>query len=304
MMKKFIVQIIAYFLFLVFFILIGAQLTSNSVKNRNFKNYETESNLLVLKENKKYDFLFMGISHARNFSRHKNHLRLDTILNKKFINIGQGEGKCGLNEQFFYLKYFYKNRNKTNQVIYILSPPMLFHTGLPLASKTFDFEPFEFDFFSHYLFFNTRNKTQRVYSYVNSKYTLEWKNHQPKSYTKKQNYLTKLDSVKVTNGLNFTYKKGLAHWQFDRNAKIIEQTIRLIQKNNSSCIFVIPPALFGKWNGHNETLEFAKKMQEKYGVKVYDYSETVLDPKYYYDHHHLNSNGVIYFAENYLKPIL
>ena len=304
MMKKFIVQIISYFLFLVLLILIGAQLTSNPVKKRNFKNFETESNLLMLKENKKYDFLFMGISHARNFSRHKNHLRLDTILDMSFINIAQGGGLCGVNEQYFYLKYFYQNRNKTNQVVYILSPPMLFHEGLPLASKTFDFEPFEFDFFFNYLFFNSRNRTQRLYSYVNSKYTLEWKNHQPKSFTKKQMYLSKLDSAKVTGGLNSTHKKGLANWQFDRSSVIVDQTIQLINDNNSSCILIIPPALFGKWNGHNETLEFAEKMKEKYGVKVYDYSEIILDPKYYYDHHHLNSDGVVFFAQNYLKLIL
>ena len=303
-MKKFIVQIISYFLFLVLLILIGAQLTSNPVKKRNFKNFETESNLLMLKENKKYDFLFMGISHARNFSRHKNHLRLDTILDMSFINIAQGGGLCGVNEQYFYLKYFYQNSNKTNQVVYILSPPMLFHEGLPLASKTFDFEPFEFDFFFNYLFFNSRNRTQRLYSYVNSKYTLEWKNHQPKSFTKKQMYLSKLDSAKVTDGLNSTHKKGLANWQFDRSSVIVDQTIQLINDNNSSCILIIPPALFGKWNGHNETLEFAEKMKKKYGVKVFDYSESVLDPKYYYDHHHLNSDGVMFFSRKYLLPIL
>ena len=303
-MKKFIVQIIAYFLFLVFFILIAAKLLSNPVKKINFRNYETESNLLVIKENKKYDFLFMGISHARNFSRHKNHLRLDTILNMNFINIAQGGGLCGVNEQYFYLKYFYQNRNKVNQVVYILSPPMLFHTGLPIASKTFDFEPFEFDFFLNYLFFNSRNKTQRLQSYVYSKFSLDWINHLPKSFNKKQMYLTKLDSARVTGGLNSTYKKGLAHYQFDREIKIIEQTIQLIQKNNSSCIFIIPPALFGKWKGHNETIIFAKNMQQKYGVAVYDYSESVLEPKYYSDHHHLNSDGVVFFAQNYLKLIL
>ena len=304
MMKKFIFKIIAYPIVLLVFVLIGAKLMSYVVKKRGFNNFETESNLLVIKENKKYDFLFMGISHARNFSRHKNHLRLDTILNKNFINIAQGGGLCGVKEQYFYLKYFYQNRNKTNQVVYILSPPMLFHTGLPLASKTFDFEPFEFDFFLKYLFFNSSNKTQRLYSYVSSKYTLDWINHQPKSFNKKQTYLLKLDSAKVKDGLNFTYKKGLANWQFARSSVIVDQTIQLISDNNSSCILIIPPALFGKWNGHNETLEFAEKMKKKYGLKVFDYSESVLDPKYYYDHHHLNSDGVMFFSRNYLLPIL
>tara|TARA_B110000459_G_scaffold93530_1_gene104518 strand:- start:623 stop:1540 length:918 start_codon:yes stop_codon:yes gene_type:complete len=303
-MKKFIFKIIAYSLFLVFFVLVGAKVISSVVKKRSFNNFDTESNLLVIKENKKYDFLFMGISHARNFSRHKNHLRIDTILNKNFINIAQGGGRCGVNEQYFYLKYFYQNRNKTNQVVYILSPPMLFHTDLPIASKTFDFEPFEFNFFLDYLFFNSRNKTQRLHSYVYSKFSLDWINYQPKSFNKKQTYLSKLDSAQVSDGLNFTHKKGLANWQFARSSVIVDRTIQLISDNNSSCILIIPPALFGKWNGHNETLEFAEKMKKKYGVKVFDYSESVLEPKYYYDHHHLNSDGVVFFAQNYLKLIL
>ena len=304
MIYRFLILVFGYASLLILAILVGAKIMSIPVMEKGFKNYETESNLLVMRESKQYDFLFMGISHARNFSRHKNHLRLDTILNKSFINIAQGGGRCGVSEQYFYLNYLYEKNNKIDKVVYILSPPMLFHSGLPVASKTFDFEPFEFEFFIDYLFFKTKNKTQRLYSYVNTKYSSEWSDYQPKSSNKKRNYLTKLDSAKVTDALNSTYKKGLAHYQFKNSSEIVQQTLQLIKKNNSSCILIIPPALFGKWNGHNETLEFAKKMQEKYGVKVYDYSETVLDPKYYYDHHHLNSNGVVYFAENYLKPIL
>ena len=304
MIYRFIIQVIGYASALMLIILLGAKATSIPIKKKGFKNYETEGNLLHFRNEKSYDFLFMGISHARNFSRHKNHLRLDTILNNTFINIGKGGGSCGVAEQHFYLKYFYKKKNKTKKVVYVLSPPILFNTGLSLASNTFDDEPFEFDFFNDYVFFNSDNKFQRLYSYVNSKYSNDWKKYKPKSFNKKQMYLTKLDSAKVTSGLNFTYKKVLAHYQFDRNTKIIEQTIQLIQKNNSSCIFIIPPALFGKWNGHNETMIFAKNMQQKYGVAVYDYSESVLEPKYYYDHHHLNSDGVVFFAKNYLKRIL
>jgi hypothetical protein len=39
-------------------------------------------------------------------------------------------------------------------------------------------------------------------------------------------------------------------------------------------------------------------------IAWYDFSESVLDPKLYYDYHHLNSAGVVYFTENYLKKII
>ena len=66
-------------------------------------------------------------------------------------------------------------------------------------------------------------------------------------------YPIKLDSAKVTGGLNSNYKKGLSHSQFARSSNIVEKTIQLISDNNSSCILIISPAIFGKFNGHNET---------------------------------------------------
>ena len=69
-------------------------------------------------------------------------------------------------------------------------------------------------------------------------------------------------------------------------------------------MLIIPPALFGKWKGHEETVEFCRIMNVKYGVSFHDFSMSVLEPKLYYDHHHLNTNGVEYFTEKFLKLAL
>ena len=45
-----------------------------------------------------------------NFSRHKNHLRLEKILDKEIINIGIGEGKCGVNRPAFLPGNIFINR--------------------------------------------------------------------------------------------------------------------------------------------------------------------------------------------------
>lgn len=247
----------------------------------------------------------MGISHAREFSRHSNHLRVDSILNKKFINIGIGAGICSVNEQYFYAKYFFERQNMAEKVIYILSPPMLFNYGLNNNYKTFENEPFVFDFFTDYLFFKTEKKAKRLVEYVMSKQRLNWLLCEPFSYNKKRNFLTKIDSNIVKKGFNVAYTQdGYSKERLKKSCLMIEKTIQLALDNDSEFIFIIPPALFGKWIGHHHALNFAKQMELKYGVRSYDCSESVLKPEYYYDHHHLNSEGVSFFTENYLKKIL
>ena len=303
-MKKFILKTIFFLTVFLVAILLLAKTTSITVKSRQFKNYETESNLLIFKENKGYDLMFMGISHARNFSRHRNHLRVEKILNKNFINIGQGGGACGVNEQFFYLKYFYTKRNAVNTIIYILSPPMMFSKTLPQAANTFDNEPMEFGFLFNYFFFKTENKYERLWSYIKGKTTRTWLINKPNSLNSKNESLVKINMDEVIKGFEFTYKNGLNENIYNNSCETLENTIKLAIKNHSKIILIIPPALFGKWPRHKKTVDFANKMQNKYNVDFYDYSESVLKPEYYYDHHHLNTKGIVFFTTNYLKPIL
>jgi hypothetical protein len=303
-MKRFLTLISLYFFLLIGLLLISLIISSNIVKNRQFKNYETESNLLVMNNDEKFDILFMGISHARNFSRHKNHLRIEDILDKKIINIGQGGGHCGINEQLFYLDYFYNLGNTCSTVVYIISPPLFFSETLPIASNTFDSEPFELKFFIDYLFFKTENKQERLTSYLRTKLTRAWYYYKPTTLESMDEQLNVIDSNAVASGQQLVYNDSLGFHRFNKSIERVEETIQLALKNYSNVILVIPPVLFGKWEGHYNVENFAKKMQKIYGVEYYDFSMSVLSPEYYYDHHHLNTNGVVYFTNNYLKPIL
>jgi len=62
--KKIILVLIG-FLFIFFLLVI---IFSKIVERNEFKNWETESNLLIMKPNTHYDILFLGNSHSRNFS--------------------------------------------------------------------------------------------------------------------------------------------------------------------------------------------------------------------------------------------
>ncbi|NCD41334.1 MAG: hypothetical protein EOL88_04505 [Bacteroidia bacterium] len=305
-MKQFITKtflILLSFLLIIFLLLI---VSSTIVKDRGFSNYTSESNTLFLKKNQQYDILFMGISHARNFSRHKNHLRIEKILDSKIINIGQGGGACGANEQLFYLDYFFKMGNRSSKIIYVLSPPMLFSETLPIASNTFDNEVFDVSFFSNYLVFSSENKQGRIMSYLQSKFHPSWLFKKPFTQDSEDNVLTFLNKKLVDEGQNLAYGGSeLNISRFHKASKIIEKTIRIAKEKNSEVILLIPPALFGKWRGHTETITFAKILEKKYpNVTIFDGSETVLKPEFYYDNHHLNTNGVIYFTENYLKKLM
>ena len=279
-------------------------LSSAIVKGRNFKNYETESNTLILKENEHYDIAFMGISHARNLSRDKNHLRIEKILHKSVLNLGQGYANCGVNDQCFYLEYFYSKNVKIDTIIYVLSPPLLYGDYLNKATRTFDLEPFSFDFFLQYLEFKDgENKFNRLLQYVSSKLHPKWLFHFPESSEAKSEKLLRLDTAVVNAGFKMAYLEGESLEIFTKNSNMVEQTIKVAQAHNSVIIFIIPPALFGKWKGHNETIDLCKRMKEKYNTGYYDFSESILTPGYYYDHHHLNSDGVAFFTENFLAPI-
>lgn len=305
-MIRFIKFTVGFIILFISIVLIMIVISSAYVKNKGFSNYTTESNTLWLPENGNYDLLFMGISHARNFSRHKNHLRIEEILDSKIANIAQGNGMCGPNEQLFYLDYFYFRSNKASQVIYFLSPPLLFSETLPLSTNTFKYEVFNWSFLKRYISFSGENKTERILYYLQRKLHPKWLIENPYTSESEQTKLDSLDSKAVKRGQNLAYSGSKLNYQrFKESTKIVEETVKLAQLNNSKIIFIIPPALFGKWRGHNETFNFANSMKKKYSnVKVFDGSEAVLKSEFYFDSHHLNTAGVVYFTDTYIKSLI
>jgi hypothetical protein len=303
-MKKFISQVILFSSITIILLVIFLQISSLIVNAREFKNSETESNTLIIKEDRNYELLILGISHARNFSRHRNHELIEKITNKKIINIGQGGGACGLAEQLFYLDYFYKKNNSADTILFILSPPLFYSKTLPIASNTFLEESFNFDFLFSYLKAPGENKRERTIEYFRSKFSEEWLTKKPYSKTGETKELRSIDPKVVNEGFKSAYGDSLSETQFKKSCQIAEEIILLAQTKKSKILFIVPPALFGKWPGHNECIEFAKKMEQKYGCKYYDFSEAVITPAYYYDHHHLNTKGIVFFTKNFLRPIL
>lgn len=303
-MKRFLTKILILFFIVWILSILSALILSIIVKNRNFNNSNTESNLLHLKKDQHYDVLIMGISHARNLARDGNHFRIEKILNKDIVNIGQGDAACGVNEQLFYLNYFYHKGNRADTVLYILSTPLLYADYLNKASNTFIKEPFTFDFLIQYIKFRSRNKIQRIQNYIFSKLDTRWIKMKPSLSRRNDHQLLILDSNEVSKGFDLAYLDGIDSSIFRKNCQVIDATISFVQSRKSTIILILPPALFGKWKGHAEVLNFCQEMSKKYGIQYYDFSECILEPKYYYDHHHLNTEGIELYGQKFLKPIL
>ncbi|OOV18391.1 hypothetical protein BXU10_01340 [Flavobacterium sp. LM4] len=303
MIKKFILKTIltgiGFFIILII-VLLGS---SSYVKNRKFKNSQTESNTLFMKSNEKFDLMFMGISHARNFSRYGNDKIVENILKRKIVNIGQGGGKCGVNEQLFYLNYFYSKNNKVDTIFFILTPPILTSDKLPFSTNTFDEEAFDLNFFSQYLMFDTENKYERIIQYGQSKLKAPWINLKPDYRIGKFDSLKKINIESVIKGIKFVHGDSINVEVLNKACLGVEKIVKTAKQNKTTIIMIIPPALFGKWPEHYLAVNLAKKMKKMYNVNYYDFSESVLNPKYYYDHHHLNTNGVVYFTKGFLKPL-
>ncbi len=150
-MSKLYRRLVLFPVLLIIIILSLLHIFSFIVRARDFKINETDSNTLVMKQNQHYDILLSGASHARNFSRYKNHYRIEEILGKSITNVGQGAASCGVEEQYFYYKYFVEENNSVDQLYYILSPSFLFSETLPFASNTFNQECFSFKSLFRYM---------------------------------------------------------------------------------------------------------------------------------------------------------
>ena len=304
-MRKFIFKItfFTFAIIILFFVLIF--ITSKIVKNRGFNNSQTESVLLVMKPKTHYDLMFIGNSHARNFSRHNNHERVEKILNKKIFNIGKSGGLCGNNEYLFYMNYCFSKNITADTIIHNIFSQMLYDNFTNKASNTFNDEPFSLNFLVHYVNYPyAQNRWQRLFYYLRSKISKKWLKTQPFSIKERNDSLLFIDSAAIEKGFKRAYKDGFDTVVFIRNAKITEELIKTAQKNGSTIIFITTPTLFGDWPHHEDIVDFMGDMNKKYGVKYYDFASCVKNPHLFYDHHHLNTKGIVYFTEKYLKPAL
>jgi len=305
-MVRFLLKIALFWILLIGLIYTAAKVASRNAENKEYHNFNVEENVIITPKNEHFEFVMLGLSHARNFSRHRNHQRVEKILDRKFINFGKGGGKGNIANQHVYLKYFLSRGNTTDHIYYVLSMPMFFAERLDENAFTYQYEKLDPLFFYQVLTGPDINKGEKLYTYIRSKFDKHWRfKYGPWSAKISDNVLEKIDSTVINNGFKLAYVSGLEFDTFKKNKKLMQETVELAQKNDIEITFIVTPSTFGEWPGHEHVMDFMSELKEKYGSEVYDFSRVYLgQKKYFYDHHHLNSDGVVKFTKEYLKPLM
>lgn len=301
-MKKLGLKILLFIGLNIFLLVILLFFLNQHVEDREFENWSTESNLLHMPYNEHFDILILGTSHARSFSRAKNHLRMEKILDKKILNLSQGEGKGGILNQYAYLRYFNYVGNSADTIIYFLDPFVFYNRYFDNKDKLFNMEPVRLPFL--YIMIDLRFDLGVIYTYLYSKFTENWLDHKPFNWNSIDKKVETVNAVSVFKRYNVVYPDKIDTITFNKKIKLIEKIAsRIRSKYKTPVIFMVPPSLI-LWPGHAKLIEILKELKQEKGIPYYDFSEIMREKKYYKDHDHLNTDGLIYFTEHYLDTIV
>ncbi len=259
-----------------------------------YSNAETEANLPVLKDSTDYDVLMLGISHARIFSRHRNHERFEAETGKSMINLSQGGGFGGLDNQLLHLNYFLEKGNSADELVIVLSPMLMFNRNTDRTRVAFEREPFDPHFFRHVAENGVENRYQQLGYYLRSKLFWTWITTRPASLDRMDKQIGGLDSAAMARTMPGAYPYGLDPDQFIDRSAVADSILRVAFQHGMSITVVMPASLFGKWPGHDETVAWLESRREEFDLRIVDLSERwVMQTEYFYDHHHLNTDGVM-----------
>ena len=275
----------------------------------DYQIHEVESNLYFIKEKEQFDLTILGISHARNFSREANHEIMEDILQKKVMNLGRGGGLCGLQLQAIYLDFFFENGNQSDEVLLVASPPLLYGQHLDIVDRAFWDEPLRIDFFKYYLKNGGKQRRWQLFYYLRNKLRPSWLRFEKYPFREMSKKLKQIDSVAIHSGFKLAYPFGLNDTMLVENLQYLNQIIETCSTQNSKLTLLIPPAAFGKWPGHDSLWKELVKLQKQHNFQLLDHSEIFIDHStkvgekaqlhLFYDHHHLNTEGVKTYLRDY-----
>ena len=260
--------------------------------DKKYGNGQTETNLPLIVYGKKYDFVFLGSSHARIFSRFDSHKKVEDSLHKTFINLSQGGNKESLKNQMTYLRYFYQRGNTNKLTVYFLDPFIFYRKELLSRPDVFDNEPFRLDFLYTLLTRGDYN-WETISSYVLAV------NHG------KVQAPTQIKQGTVSAQLISTRMKNLYLDPIDtKDLQYLTEIGELSQNHGVKVIVIIPPTLFPRHKQAEVVKKELIKLQKTARFTLYDFSEVMKNPKYFSDTDHLNGVGIQHFIQRYFRPIL
>ncbi len=289
-MKKFLIKVVFFVIIWLFLLIIAISFSHIWVKRQIFTNANTEGNLLIMPNGNGLDYLVLGISHGRNLSRRSHHQLFESIFNATMVNLAQGESLGGIENQHLYLRTFYEKGNKANDVILVLSPSLMFNAATDHSDIMLYREPLELSMMKRLIDMGNDRKWHQLFFYIKSKLGHHWWMLKPDEKTHFDGVLSALDVKAMEEGFQLAYPKGLDLITFQDRCQQLAHLVSTAEANGARLTFVIPPAAFGFWPGHGAVLAHLKLHYP--GRRVLDHSESVIGNAYYYDHHHLNTEGM------------
>jgi hypothetical protein len=267
------------------------------------KNWETESNLLMMGENEHYGCALLGTSRGRVFSRDGNHLMLEEILNERVINLAKGGGG-GLMPAEMHLSYFFSRGNTADHIIYLVDPWVFF---APINNEDNDFflrdEPFEL--FILWKLLCDRYPSDRISSYLQMIAEDDWEGisrYAAPGLT--ENTLQAIEGEKLEEARQY-YLETYRRENFEKYSGVVDAINALAEKHGSRITYVMLPILIPDFPGvHEVDRKLREAASQEDHVLYYNFVTSMQARQFFYDHMHFNKTGIAYFTRNCLYPIL
>ena len=289
-MQKFLLRSILFFTLWLTLLAAVIGIAHLWVGRNQFTNANQEGNIFIIPEGIGYDYLVLGISHGRNLSRRSHHALFESLFSASMINLSQGESLGGLENQYLYLKYFLAKGNKTKEVLIVLSPSLMFNRLPDQSDIIYYREPWRWDFFIHAWQNGNARKSRQLFHYFKSKLGHHWWLYKPDPLTTFDGVLPGLDQQAMQQGFQLAFPERLSFAAFLDRSQVLAELVRTAESSGAVVSFVIPPAVFGIWPGHGAVMAHLNRTYP--GRKILDHSASITQPVYYYDHHHLNTEGI------------
>ncbi len=300
--KKFYIKAFMFVMINILMAWISIEIIHYFENRYHYHNWETDSDLLIMPIHKSVDLLIMGSSHARIFTRDKNHLRVEKILNKSMVDVGKGGGEGGIVTNLVMLNYFYDQEDTAKQIVYFMDAWPFFTSKWNEKSYFLTNEPINEDLFRLCLKYHVDKDV--MLNYFKSKYTIDWLERRPNTREINNDILQDVSQEAIQKRLASLYIEPYDEQVFNHYAALLEEVVRLAQAHHAKLTFIFPATLLDDNRGKDKVLKLLSTFKTKYGTDYYDYSDVIQDHTLFYDHDHLNTKGVVYFTEKYLKPLL
>ncbi len=300
--KVFIIKVIIFGILNLFIATLLLNYFSGQHRDIRLSYAESESNLLVIKNNQHYPVVLLGTSRGRVFSRDGNHELMEKILGQKVANLSKGGGG-GLMPMDVHLSFFLNQGNTTDHVIYLVDP-FIFYSSINNENNDFFLKDEPFEVFIFLKLIKDRYPLDRLSSYLQMITVSDWRKisrYAGPGLT--DGTLGAIDKEKIEEARKHYLEK------YDRNSfvaygHVVDDINRLVIAHGATITYVMLPLLMPDFPGLKQVDAFLRETADREaGVEYINCASCMQDKKFYYDHMHFNKTGIEYFLKTCILPI-